>query len=125
MEEVVLFILTFALLFIIYQIVFINPAKKNVNNNNKKKKELLEIRYLKSRYKLDFDKISYNQILQLCAIISCLDMTIAVTIVSYINSFLWEIVVGIVVVVILIFISYHMLYLFYKKKGMVKNGKHK
>ena len=125
MEEVVLFILTFALLFIIYQIVFINPAKKNANKKNKKKKELLEIRYLKSRYKLDFDKISYNQILQLCAIISCLDMTIAVTIVSYINSFLWEIVVGIVVVVILIFISYHMLYLFYKKKGMVKNGKHK
>ncbi len=125
MEEVVLFILTFILLFIIYQIVFIVPAKKSVNKKGKNKKELLEIRYMKAKYNLDFDKISYNQLLQLCAIISCLDMSIAVTIVSYIKSFLWEIVVGIVVVVILIYISYHMLYLFYKKKGMVKNGKHK
>ena len=124
MEEVILFVMTFVLLFIIYQIVFIVPQKKRVEKKENKK-ELLEIRYLKSKYNLDFDKINYNQLLQLCAIISCLDMSIAVSVVSHINSLLWEIVVGLVVIFVLIFVSYYLLYLFYKKKGMVKHGKHK
>ena len=123
MEEVVLFILTFLFLFVLYQILFIIPAKKNMEK--KKKKELLEIRYLKSRYSLDYDKISYPQLLQICAITSSLDMAITVTIVSYIHSFLWEIIVGFVAICILIFVSYYFVYLFYKKKGMVKHGKHK
>ena len=123
MEEVVLFILTFLFLFIIYQFLFIIPAKKNMDK--KKKKELLEIRYLKSRYSLDYDKISYPQLLQICAITSSLDMAITVTIVSFIESFLWEIAVGFVTICILIFISYYFVYLFYKKKGMVKHGKYK
>ncbi len=122
MEEFILFLLTFIVLFIIYQFVFIIPLKRD---DKKKKKELLEIRYLKSKYELDFDKISYNQLLQICAITSCLDMSIAVTVVAFIKSILWEIVVGFVTVCILIFISYHLVYLFYKKKGMLKNGKHK
>ncbi len=128
MEEFVLFILTFLFLFIIYQIIYIIPAKKNENKKGKKgkeRKELLEIRYLKNRYSLDFDKISYPQLLQICAITSSLDMAIAVTIVSLITSFWWEIIVGFLVVCILIVVSYHLVYLFYKKKGMVKNGKHK
>ena len=124
MEEVILFVMTFVLLFIIYQIVFIVPQKKRVKKKENKK-ELLEIRYLKSKYNLDFDKINYNQLLQLCAIISCLDMSIAVSVVSHINSLLWEIVVGLVVIFVLIFVSYYLLYLFYKKKGMIKHGKHK
>ena len=62
MEEVILFVMTFVLLFIIYQIVFIVPQKKRVEKKENKK-ELLEIRYLKSKYNLDFDKINYNQLL--------------------------------------------------------------
>ena len=130
MEEFVLFIMTFVFLFVIYQVVFIVPAKKRKEktekkSSNKNQKELLEIRYLKSKYSLDMNKVPYNQLLQLCAIISCLDMAIAVSIVSHIDSFLWEIVIGIVSIFLLIFVSYHLLYLFYKKKGMVKDGKHK
>ena len=125
MEEFVLFLLTFLFIFLLYQILFVVPYKKSMNKKGKVKRELLEITYLKSRYSLDFDKLSYNQLLQLCAITSSLDMAIAVTVVSFIDSFLWEIIVGFVVIVLLIFISYHLIYLFYKKKGMVKNGKHK
>ena len=121
MQEIILFILTFLLLYLLYQIVFIVPMKRK---KKKKNTELLEVRYLKSRYPLDFKKIPENQLLQLCAIVSCLDMAITVTIVAFIDNFLWEIVVGIVVMVLLIVVSYHLIYLFYKKKGMVKNGKH-
>ena len=122
MEEFILFLLTFVFLLIIYQILFVIPAKKK---KGKSKKDLLEIRYLKNRYDLDYDKISYPQLLQICAITSSLDMAIAVTVVSFIDSFLWEIIVGFVVICLLIVVSYHFVYLFYKKKGMVKNGKHK
>ena len=131
MEELILFFLTFLLLFVIYQIFLIGPLKeenleKRKNKSKKKSdKELLEIKYLKSKYDLDFNKIKRNQLLQICAITSSLDMAIAVTVVAFIKSFLWEIVVGFVVVVSLIYISYYLIYLFYKKKGMVKNGKHK
>lgn len=129
MEELILFFLTFLLLFMIYQIFLIGPLKEEnlEKRKNKKKsdKELLEIKYLKSKYDLDFNKIKRNQLLQICAITSSLDMAIAVTVVAFIKSFLWEIVVGFVVVVSLIYISYYLIYLFYKKKGMVKNGKHK
>ena len=121
MQEFVLFLLTFILLYLLYQIVFIAPLK---SKKKKKEKELLEVRYLKSKYSLDFKKIPENQLLQLCAITSCFDMAITVTIVSFVDNFLWEIVVGIVVLVLLIVVSYHLIYLFYKKKGMVKNGKH-
>ena len=122
MEEFVLFILTFALIFILYQMVFVLPAKKN---QGKSKKELLEIRYLKNRYDLNMKKISYPQLLQICAITSSLDMAITVTVMSFIDAMLWEIIVGFVVICILIFISYYFVYLFYKKKGMINNGKHK
>ena len=130
MEELILFFLTFLLLFMIYQIFLIGPLKEeNIDKTRSKKKksdkELLEIKYLKSKYDLDFNKIKRNQLLQICAITSSLDMAIAVTVVAFIKSFLWEIVVGFVVVVSLIYISYYLIYLFYKKKGMVKNGKHK
>jgi len=131
MEELILFFLTFLLLFMIYQIFLIGPLKeenleKRKNKKNKKTdKELLEIKYLKSRYDLDLNKIKRNQLLQICAITSSLDMAIAVTVVAFIKSFLWEIVVGFVVVISLIYISYYFVYLFYKKKGMVRNGKHK
>ena len=124
MEELILFVLTFLLLFVTYQLFFIMPLKKDKGKKKKQKNELLEIRYLKSRYDLDFDQISYPQLLQLCCITSCLDMSIAVTIVSFVDSFLWEIAIGFVVIILLIFMSYHLIYLFYKKKGMVKNGKH-
>jgi hypothetical protein len=123
MQEIILFILTFLLLYLLYQIVFIAPLKSKKKKKKKEEKELLEIRYLKSRYPLDFKKIPENQILQLCAILSCFDMAITVTVVSFVESFLWEIVVGIVVLVLLIVSSYHLVYLFYKKKGMVKSWK--
>ncbi len=131
MEEFILFVLTFLFIFISYQFIFINPAKKELDKKNnkgkkkdKEKKELLEIRYLKSKYDLDFDKIPYVQLLQLCAITSSLDMAIAVTVVSFIHNFLWEIIIGFVVICILIYVSYYLIYLFYKKKGMVRDGKH-
>ena len=121
MEEIVLFLMTYVFVFIIYQIFIISPAKKRKKNNVKSDKELFEIKYLVSKYKLDLDKISYNQLLQICALISSFDISIAVSVVALDNNFLVDMLFGFTRIFILIFISYHMVYLFYKKKGMIKN----
>ena len=121
MEEVVLFLITYVLVFLMYQIFIVSKAKRNKDKKNKK--EPLEILYLKKMYKkLDFKKIPYNQLLQLIALISSFDISVIVTIVVHINNFLLEILVGFFGIIILILISYHVIYLFYKKKGMIING---
>lgn len=121
MEELILFGLTYLFVFIIYQIFIISPAKKRKKNNFKTDKEMFEVRYLVSKYKLDLDKISYNQLIQICALISSLDISIAVSLMTLTSNFLLEMLLGFVSIFILIFVSYHMVYLFYKKKGMIKN----
>jgi hypothetical protein len=91
MEELMLFIITFAILLVFYELFFVVPIKNN--KGKKEKKELLEISYLKAKYDLDFNKIPYNQLLQICSITSCFDISVIVTIISFIDSFIWKIVV--------------------------------
>ena len=121
MEELILFILTYVFVFVIYQIFIISPAKKRKKNNVKTDKELFEVKYLVSKYKLDLDKISYNQLIQICALISSFDISVAVSVVALDNSFLVDMLLGFTTIFVLIFVGYHMVYLFYKKKGMIKN----
>ena len=121
MEEFILFLMTYVFVFVIYQIFIISPAKKRKKNNEKTDKELFEVRYLVSKYKLDLDKISYSQLIQICALISSFDISVAVSVVALNNNFLVDMLLGFTTIFVLIFISYHMVYLFYKKKGMIKN----
>ena len=121
MEELVLFGLTYLFVFAIYQIFIISPAKKRKKKNIKTDKEVFEVKYLVTKYKLDLEKISYNQLIQICALVSSLDISIAVSIMTLTKSFILEMLLGFGSIFILIIISYHMVYLFYKKKGMIKN----
>jgi len=124
MEELVLFILTFIFVFIIYEIFIIAPQKKK-KMLDKNTKEIVEIKYLITRYNLDLKKIDYNQLLQICGIVSSLDIALVVGIVAHVHGLIIELLVGIFSALIIIILSYHLIYLFYKKKGMIKNGKHK
>lgn len=122
MEELLLFIMSYVLIFVIYQLFIVIPAKKR-NNKRKSNKELLEIKYLEVKYNLDLKRINYNQLVQICGIVSSLDISIAVYLVTLVKSLFLEILVGFISVFFLIFISYYLVYLFYKRKGMIKNGK--
>ena len=122
MEELLLFIMSYVLIFVIYQLFIVIPAKKR-NNKKKSNKELLEIKYLEVKYNLDLKRINYNQLVQICGIVYSLDISIAVYLVTLVKSLFLEILVGFISVFFLIFISYYLVYLFYKRKGMIKNGK--
>ena len=126
MEEIVLFIMTFLFVFILYQIFVVRKMKKikeDIGNKKIKKKEyreVMEISYLINVYHIDIKNINYNQLLQIVSIVSSFDIAIVVTIVSNINNFILDIVIGIVSIIFIILFSYHLVYLFYKKKGLIK-----
>ena len=112
----------------IYQIFIIIPAKKRKNNKSKGRKkkedtskELFEIKYLQARYKLDMKKINYNQLLQICAITSSFDISFIVYLIGIINNFILRVLGGFIFTLGIIMLSYHLVYLFYKKKGMIIN----
>lgn len=128
MEDLGLFILSFIFVLLIYQIFIIRPAKKRKNNKSKGRKkkediskELFEIKYLQARYKLDMKKINYNQLLQICAITSSFDISFIVYLIGIINNFILRILGGFIFTLGIIMLSYHLVYLFYKKKGMIIN----
>ena len=128
MEELGLFILSFIFVLLIYQIFIIIPAKKRKNNKSKGRKkkedtskELFEIKYLQARYKLDMKRINYNQLLQICAITSSFDISFIVYLIGIINNFILRVLGGFIFTLGIIMLSYHLVYLFYKKKGMIIN----
>ena len=128
MEKLGLFILSFIFVLLIYQIFIIIPAKKRKNNKSKGRKkkedtskELFEIKYLQARYKLDMKKINYNQLLQICAITSSVDISFIVYLIGIINNFILRVLGGFIFTLGIIMLSYHLVYLFYKKKGMIIN----
>lgn len=123
MEELLLFFMCFITIFILYEMFIIKPAKKRHKSKMKKDKdkEILEIKYLTARYKLDMDKINYNQLLQICAITSSFDISFIVYLIGIINNFILRVLGGFIFTLGIIMLSYHLVYLFYKKKGMIIN----
>lgn len=122
MDYIVKFILsflsTYVLTFILYQLFFIIPAKKRKRG---KKKELLEIRYLIFKYKLDIDKVDYKQLLQIVALVSSFDIALIVSVEMFLVNWLAQILIVFILVIPVFMLSYNLVFKFYKKKGMIKD----
>ena len=124
MREIIVFIVCFLIVLFFYEIIFVIPMKKyraNKSKRKKEKKELAEIRYLVYKYKLDLEKVNYNQLLQIVALTSSLDITIIVTIISFTDSYLLSLVLCVILVIPIIMISFWLVFRFYKKRGMIKD----
>ncbi len=120
MQEVILFIMTYLFVFIIYEIFIVSKTIK-LRKKGHKYKEPIEVKYLVNRYKLDLEKVNYNKLLHIVSIVSALDISVVVSIIFLLNNFILEVVVGFILIICSILISYHIIYLFYKKGGMIKN----
>ena len=118
MEQLLLFFLTFVVVFSGYEIFVVNRAKKNYKS--KDKKIPIEIKYLIKKYGIDIKKINYFQLLQVVAIVSSLDITIIVTIMSLINKFIFKILFVVIFIIPIILISYSIVGKKYRKK-MIKD----
>ena len=118
MQNIILFILTYILVFLIYQLFFILPVKRK----RKKKKDslLVEVKYLNVKHNLDLSKVNYNQLLQIICIVSSFNITIAVTVFLLFSNFLVSLIVSFLSMIILFIFSYYLVALFYKSKGLIK-----
>lgn len=123
-QELILFLLSFLLVFIIYQLFIVRRAKPRKNKKKDKRikepKEPMEVTYLVNKG-LDLKKVDYNTLLFVVSIVSSIDIALTVSIIMFLNNFILEIIVGFISIFIIILLSYELVYLVYKKKGMVKN----
>ncbi len=109
-ENIILTVLSFILVLIIYEIFIVNKAKKN------REKLPVEIKYIVKKYKIDLDKINYNQLLQVMALVSAFDISLIAFVMSLIPNFFMELLIGLIMFVPVIFISYSFIGKRYRKK---------
>jgi len=115
LEEFVLFLLCFFLVLLVYEIFIVRKAKKN------KEKRPIEVKYLITRYHLNMKKVDYVQLLQIVALVSSFDISFIVSVVLILDSYLWQILAVLILVLPVILVSYHFVGIGYRKKGMTKD----
>ena len=115
-RELILFLMAFIIVFLLYQLLVVRKSK-----SKKKPKEPFEVTYLVKKYKLDLEKVNYNRLLLVVALVSSLDISIVVTAIAVLKNFVLEMIAGFFGIIFIILLSYHLVYLVYKKKGMIKN----
>lgn len=113
------FIIVYIGVFILYWLIFVR--KKTKYNPNKVP---VEFYYLVSVYKLDQKKINYKKFVYTSAFINTfiIDATYIV-IYRLLNSWIWQIIVGIFVIILLIIICYGILGRYYRKHGYMLETK--
>ena len=72
---------------------------------------------------LNIDKLNYKKLLNIISVVSAFDISLVVTIVSLLNNFYLQLLVGFVLIMLLIIVSYDIVGRIYKKKGCCNNGK--
>ena len=118
LDELILFIMTFLLIYIIYELFLVRKCKKD-----KRRKKPIEVNYLIGKYNLDINKLNYKRLLNIISAVSAFDISLVVTIVSLLDSFYLQLLIGFVLIMLLILVSYDIVGRIYKKKGCCKNGK--
>ena len=116
LDELIMFLLCFFLVLIIYEIFIVRRAKQNKN------KYPMEVKYLITKYHLNMKKVDYFQLLQIVALVSSFDISFIVSVVMILDFYLWQIIAVLALVIPVIFVSYHFVGMFYRKRGMTKNA---
>lgn len=111
MFNLVLFIVTFIIVFLIYLIFVVRREKYLEKFINGK-----EIGYLKKVYKIKVKKSDYKSLATLVALTNSFIIAISVTIVSLFKNIFIEILVGFGTVLVLILVCYHIIGKIYQKK---------
>lgn len=119
LQTIILFIITFIVVLLVYQILFIKDYRK------KKGRERMpvEVHLLQTYYKVDVPKLSYSWLLNAIAIVSSIDISLIVTIACLSKVGLLQILIAIVLILPVMYISYYVLAKFCKLKIEKAKGK--
>lgn len=121
LEDLWWFLGIFLVIYIFYLIFGVLKRKKfNVD------KIPVELRFLIKRYHLDMSKINYRSIMNMIGLASSFVISFTATFIfKYIKNELLMILIGGLMIIPLIFITFNFIGLYYKKKGCVTNGNKK
>jgi len=100
-----------------------SKSKKLIKNKDKKMP--VEVQYFVLKYRVDLSKINYRYFLQLIGLVVSFDLSIVITIISYIDSFLIQMLVGFVLIIAMTLASFKALGVYFKKKGLTLNDDNK
>lgn len=118
MEQVILFLLTYIVVFIVYNILLSRKTKKKKKDKANKP---IEVIILESRYKIDIEKLNYKRLLLVISIVSSLDITIIITLILLLDSYILQLLVALVLTFPMILCSYHFIGRYYQKRRMIKD----
>lgn len=111
------YLIVFIIIFIINYFLYIRK-KKRLNKN----KVPVELYYLVSMYKLDIKKIKYKKFLWIYSFINTFIVsTIYIIVVYLVEGFLWQLLIGTVLLILLIIICYGLLGRYYQMKEGIDN----
>ena len=111
MEYIIYFILTFIFCYIVSYFLLVRKRDKY-----DKKKVPVEVQYMVNRYKLDMKNINYRKFLKSISLVGSLDMALAVIIIYNVNNIILQLLIGFIVLIPLILISFKLLANYYIKK---------
>ena len=112
MFSLILFFVTFIVVFLIY-LIFVIRRRKYLDKFIKGK----EITYLKKVYKIKIKESDYKSLALLIALTNSFIIATSVTIVSLFKNIFIEIIIGFITVMALILICYHIIGKIYQKEG--------
>lgn len=118
MENLLFFCLLFVLVFIVYLIkTLIKTKKKTLQNTG-------EITYLINKYNLDKKKLNYKALSYIICFVNAFIISFTTTVICLIEmKYIWQLLIGFVVLFLLILLIYGLIgkVLIKKGKGMKKN----
>ncbi len=113
------YIISFALVFLLYYLLFIR--KKTKYNKNKVP---VEYYYLVSLYRLKEKEIDYKRFMYISGLINTfIIVTTYIVVFKLLDSWFWMLICGIVIIVLLIIICYGILGRYYMKKQNIERRK--
>ena len=111
------FLIAYILVFLLYLLIFVRKKTKYDPN-----KVPVEFYYLVSLYKLNQKEINYKRFIYITAFINTFIIVLTYMIISkLLNKWIWQLLLGIVIIVLLIIICYGLLGRYYRKRGKKKN----
>ncbi len=110
-------VIAYVLVFILYFLIFVR--KKTKYNKNKVP---VEFYYLVSIYRLNQKDINYKKFIYQTAFINTFIIVVTYIIISrLLNKWIWQLLLGIVIILLLIIVCYGLLGRHYQKRGKKKN----
>lgn len=115
------FIGAFITVYLLYLIFYIIRYKEY-----DEKKGTIEVVFLIKRYKLDMKKIHYRVFLNIIGLVAAFDIAFVSTFITlFIKNIYLSLIIGGIMLVPVIIITFGFVGKYYVKKGFVKNDKHK